>query len=508
MSYNSPFDFEPHSRMRTASNAHSETQIELATKTNRDADPASPPRHKARQCELPVISRLSSPSPRRSESFDSNTGRRLDPILRDIDLKLVLHLITVPLIIIAVLALGFMLVYLKDILVPFVVAFFFVQLLRPLVKILTVPVRCNFNFLASVTEEIRYRENIYKKKHEKKKAKKADDQSIEKKSLLNSCKITVAHSAKTDAREPPMRTCQCPHWVAVIFSLVIVAFVITGLVVSIASTLRNLQYMRPTDIEENLLEALKPFFEWVKENFDIDGVAILNQFIAEIPAAELVKYLLNTFLATIMDTILVLLIVLYLLFESDSAEHEPAGAFKSKIDSQIQQYIGLKTLISAIVGIAVFVILKLLIRMEYAHLIGILTFFLNFIPNLGALIAIVITPFMMIIDGGDYDTADVILSISLPTLVHTIVGNLVEPAMFGKSLELHPVIVLISLAFWYMIWDVTGAILAVPLTAVMRICVTETNHPYAKFVQNILEGKFSKWMIVFASNERQTDHEV
>ena len=193
------------------------------------------------------------------------------------------------------------------------------------------------------------------------------------------------------------------------------------------------------------------------------------------------------------------------------------GSFKAKIDSQIQQYIGLKTLVSILIGIAVYIILGPLLGVASAHILGVATFFLNFIPNLGAFFATFITPIAMMLDGNSYSSADYILGMALPTACHAVVGNLVEPAMFGKSLDLHPIIVLLALTFWYVvgvcrgvclyerekqyeilnarnthryaIWGVTGAILAVPITAVIRITVTETNHPYAKFIQNILEGR-------------------
>ena len=66
----------------------------------------------------------------------------------------------------------------------------------------------------------------------------------------------------------------------------------------------------------------------------------------------------------------------------------------------------------------------------------------------------------------------------IPGLVHFLVGNVVEPAIFGHSMELHPVVVLLSLTLWYALWGVTGAILAVPIVAVLRIVVSHNSHPY------------------------------
>ena len=83
----------------------------------------------------------------------------------------------------------------------------------------------------------------------------------------------------------------------------------------------------------------------------------------------------------------------------------------------------------------------------------------------------------------------VILAFLLPTMIHTIVGNIVEPIFFGQQMELHPIVVLLSLSFWFSLWGVPGAILSVPITAVIRIVVSNINHPYAYFAKNLLEGK-------------------
>ncbi len=61
--------------------------------------------------------------------------------------------------------------------------------------------------------------------------------------------------------------------------------------------------------------------------------------------------------------------------------------------------------------------------------------------------------------------------------------------MFGRSLELHPVIVLLSLAFWFTLWGVVGAILSIPVTAVLRIVLSHIDHPYARVLIGLLEGK-------------------
>lgn len=82
-----------------------------------------------------------------------------------------------------------------------------------------------------------------------------------------------------------------------------------------------------------------------------------------------------------------------------------------------------------------------------------------------------------------------VLALALPMLVHAIVGNIIEPKVFGDSLELHPIVVLLALAFWYALWGAPGAILSVPITAVTRIILGHVKHRYAIVLLFLLEGK-------------------
>ncbi|EGB12386.1 hypothetical protein AURANDRAFT_9610, partial [Aureococcus anophagefferens] len=53
-------------------------------------------------------------------------------------------------------------------------------------------------------------------------------------------------------------------------------------------------------------------------------------------------------------------------------------------------------------------------------------------------------------------------------VMHAVVGNVVEPILFGHSMKLHPVVVLLSLMIWGFLWGIPGCVLAVPITAILR----------------------------------------
>ena len=81
------------------------------------------------------------------------------------------------------------------------------------------------------------------------------------------------------------------------------------------------------------------------------------------------------------------------------------------------------------------------------------------------------------------------LAFLLPLSAHAFAGNVLEPLLFGHTLKLHPVVVLLSLLLWGAVWGVTGMVLAVPITAVMRIRLSHIKHPLPQFLASLLVGE-------------------
>merc|ERR1719440_2259467 len=84
---------------------------------------------------------------------------------------------------------------------------------------------------------------------------------------------------------------------------------------------------------------------------------------------------------------------------------------------------------------------------------------------------------------------DLALAFVLPFIIHQFASNLIEPKLLASSLDLHPIVVLLALAFWTTVWGAVGAILSVPLTAVVRLILLEVDHPYTQPVVNLLKGR-------------------
>ena len=80
-----------------------------------------------------------------------------------------------------------------------------------------------------------------------------------------------------------------------------------------------------------------------------------------------------------------------------------------------------------------------------------------------------------------------VLIILLPTIVHVVIGNIIEPKIFGAVLGLHPITIILSLIFWGMIWGVIGVLLAAPITAIVKISFERFET--TKQIARVLEGK-------------------
>lgn len=136
------------------------------------------------------------------------------------------------------------------------------------------------------------------------------------------------------------------------------------------------------------------------------------------------------------------------------------------INGQVRKYLVIKTAVSLGNGLMVWIVLTLF-GVDFAALFGLLAFFLNFIPNIGSLIAMVLRVGFAFFQFGTFWTPFWILVVTVG--LDTILGEILEPRIMGKGLGLSPLLVLFSLLFWGWLWGIPGMILSVPLTAVIKI---------------------------------------
>jgi AI-2 transport protein TqsA len=158
---------------------------------------------------------------------------------------------------------------------------------------------------------------------------------------------------------------------------------------------------------------------------------------------------------------------------SDHAQSEHTMELVRKINEKIGSYLAAKTLVNVVLALVSFALLKLL-GIAHPAFWAIIIGLLNYIPYIGSVIAVVFPVTMSLIQFTSFAHAG--LSLVLLMVPQILVAYYFEPRLLGRSVNLSPFTVLLALAIWSALWGMTGAILAVPLTAMVMIILAEIPH--------------------------------
>lgn len=170
-------------------------------------------------------------------------------------------------------------------------------------------------------------------------------------------------------------------------------------------------------------------------------------------------------LGLVSDGALVLVFTIFLMF-GRRAWRPRAGGFWARFAEGTQRYMALKVITSAVTGLFVGLFLWIL-GVELAGVFGLLAFLLNFVPQIGSVVATLL-PLPVVLFDPETTTATIVLVLAVPALFQMVIGSVVEPALLGNSVDLHPVAMLAGLVFWGVMWGFVGVLLAVPLTAFVK----------------------------------------
>lgn len=138
-----------------------------------------------------------------------------------------------------------------------------------------------------------------------------------------------------------------------------------------------------------------------------------------------------------------------------------------RINRQISKYLTVKAFISFSTGV-LFYLAAIATRLDFAFIIGVLAFMMNFIPTIGSII-ITLTTVMIAIIQYYPDYASILYVTVLMATIQIVLGNILDPRVQGNQLNLSPFVILVSLALWGYIWGIAGMFLAVPITAAIQI---------------------------------------
>jgi predicted PurR-regulated permease PerM len=141
-------------------------------------------------------------------------------------------------------------------------------------------------------------------------------------------------------------------------------------------------------------------------------------------------------------------------------------AVLGRISRQIEGYVWVKTLTSLLTGVVSFVIMWA-VGVDFAEFWALVIFLLNFIPIIGAMLGVIFPSLLAMVQ---FETIGPFLVVSSAlAATQFVVGNLIEPRLMGRQLNLSPLVIILSLAFWGALWGVVGMILCIPIAVIIMI---------------------------------------
>jgi len=227
----------------------------------------------------------------------------------------------------------------------------------------------------------------------------------------------------------------------------------------------------------------------VQENFFLD-------YVNPETIMKLTADLLTGLSSVLSDLVLILLTVTFILLEVSSFPlklraviGDPKQKFPqfTHFANDMKRYMVIKTLISLATGILIAFWLYIL-GVDYPILWGFLAFLLNYIPNIGSIVAAIPAVVLAVIQLG---FGSAVLVAAGYILVNFVIGNVIEPKVMGRKLRLSTLVVFLSLIFWGGLLGLVGAILSIPLTMTLKFAF-ENNES-------------TKWIAVLLGSEKMDE---
>jgi predicted PurR-regulated permease PerM len=193
-------------------------------------------------------------------------------------------------------------------------------------------------------------------------------------------------------------------------------------------------------------------------------------------AMGLAATILNSLKDVLTNFFLIIFTMVFMLLEASTVETKVAAAFGRSTQSlkrpriflaNLGRYLGIKTVVSIATGLAAG-LLTWALGLDFPLLWAMLAFLLNYVPNIGSIIAAVPAVLMALVQlgpGGASATAIGFIAINM------IFGNMIEPRLMGYGVGISPLIVFIGLVFWGWVFGPVGLLLSVPLTMTLKLAL-------------------------------------
>lgn len=264
-----------------------------------------------------------------------------------------------------------------------------------------------------------------------------------------------------------------PHWLASLITVTVIGFVLMELYGFVASQIDVVLSTLPIYIERGELALVRIFSllgedvaRGVLDGFrDINVNSYLRMAAGSAGTMLTVASMLVVYVGFLFTERVHFEAKLDKLFpQSERAQHVRQILFS--IRRSVHHYVLVKTAVSVLTALVCYGVMRLF-RLDFAELIALLTFLLNFIPTLGTVVATTLPVLVALVQ---FDALLPVLGLLVSIgFVQFVLGNIVDPMLMGRALQMSPFVIILSLTVWSAIWGVPGMFLAVPLMAMIMI---------------------------------------
>jgi AI-2 transport protein TqsA len=266
-----------------------------------------------------------------------------------------------------------------------------------------------------------------------------------------------------------------PRWAANLLSLLVILLMAWGFFSVIADNAAQVA-KEGAHYQQRLLSV----YDKVMARFGFEGPEQIDQLFDKLNMGAVLSGMASGIGGLLNYGVIVLLFIFFLMLEKKFLQPKLNAIFKhqkdhdaflkvwSEVDRDIRTYLGVKTFVSLLVAGLSYAVMRIL-GINFSEFWALLIFLFNFIPNIGSLIATAMPVLLAVVQFPTLREATIAL-VAI-TACQMTVGNILEPQLMGRSLNLSPFVVIFSLVFWGSLWGIAGMFLCVPIAVVtMIIC--------------------------------------
>jgi len=292
----------------------------------------------------------------------------------------------------------------------------------------------------------------------------------------------------------PLGKYRAPGWLALLLAFILIGLLGYGLVVVVINNA-----LAVADEAPRYQQRLVALEQSIGERFEMENVTIIQDTISGLDFRAMLGNLAATLTSLLGRSSLIMLYAIFILLEGryikakfealipNPQRRQVISQILARINRDIHTYLGVKTFVSLVTALLSYVVFRVT-ELKFAEFWALLVFILNFIPTLGSIISTLLPSLVALVQ---FDTSGKFLVVLISiTIIQQIMGSFVDPSMMGESLNVSPLVVILSLVFWGSLWGIPGMFICVPLTVILMIVLA--NFEQTRWVAVLLSknGRF------------------